>query len=192
MKFFHTLIIIKHENSCNMAMSCLNQTSYQLLCTHHIIHPYLGTAQILVVIIIENQRNPVALQFPITIQIRARHTRLYSVYNKTAEILVHYSLEASAFIGEFIIRKKDLQFCLLIYLQHTSDAPNQFRLCASVLSLKNQSDFYLEICPGQFPGHSHLFVKICSAPPDAGNQIFLLQLIHCQSYSFTADTQPSA
>ena len=48
------------------------------LCTHHIIHPYLGTAQILVVIIIENQRNPVALQFPITIQIRARHTRLYS------------------------------------------------------------------------------------------------------------------
>ena len=191
LEFLYTLVVIVDKDSGNTLMTRLNQLANQLIRAFLIVDDDPGEAEVFIIIVIKDHRNPAAVQFLVAVQIGVHDAGLNTVHNEALKILMHHGLKALAFIGELVVCQENMQVYPMV-CQHTADAIDQHRVRIRILTLENQADFPFRILIAQIPGYSPILMKIGAAALNPVNQTFLYHLIHCHPDCFPADTQPAA
>ena len=191
LKLFYALVVVVHEDACNVAVSGIDQAPYQLMRTFNIIDGHTRTAQIPIKIVVEYHRNFAPIKFLVAVKIRAEDTRLNTVHDKAMKILMHHCFQTAAFVAELVIGQKYVQIHPFL-CQNAAHTLNQPRICTRILTLQNKADLIKCILGVQIARH-HLFpVEIGAAPFDFVHDSFIHQSVNGNSNRFPADAQLSA
>ena len=121
LKLFYALVVVVHEDACNVAVSGIHQAFYQLMGTFDIIDRYAGAAQVPIEVVVEYHRDLTSVKLLVAVKIWAEDARFDAIHDETVKILMYHSLQTAAFVAEFVIGQKYMEVNLLLR-QDTANA----------------------------------------------------------------------
>lgn len=134
LKLFYALVVVVHEDACNVAVSGIHQASYQLMGTFDVIDRYAGAAQVPIEVVVEYHRDLTSVKLLVAVKIWAEDARFDTIHDETVKILMYHSLQTAAFVAELVVGQKYMQIYPFLR-QDAAHALDQPGICTGVLTL---------------------------------------------------------
>ena len=188
LKLFYALVVVVHEDACNVAVSGIHQASYQLMGTFDVIDRYAGAAQVPIEVVVEYHRDLTSVKLLVAVKIWAEDARFDTIHDETVKILMYHSLQTAAFVAEFVIGQKYMEVNLLLR-QNAAHALDQPGVCARILTLQDKADFIKGIICVQIPRHYFFPVEIGPAALELVDKALSHQTVDGHPDRLPADAQ---
>ena len=139
LELLNALIVIVVEAPGNVPVPGMDQLSNQAVGTLDVIGNDPWTGKVPIVVIIENNRDPPAIEHFVAVQIGVEQTGFDAINDKPLKILVHHHLKAAPLVGELVIGEKNPEIELVLR-QDAFDAVQKAGIGIGVLPLQNEAD----------------------------------------------------